>query len=73
MTKARIYGSTFYLLIGCHALHVFGAVVWLWIVIRWAKQGQLPASQFIRAELCGMYWYFVGAVWAVLFPLVYLS
>jgi len=73
MTKARIYGSTFYLLIGCHALHVFGAVVWLWIVIRWAKQGQLPASQFIWAELCGMYWYFVGAVWAVLFPLVYLS
>jgi heme/copper-type cytochrome/quinol oxidase subunit 3 len=73
MTKARIYGSTFYLLIGCHALHVFGAVVWLWIVIRWARRGQLPASQFIRAELCGMYWYFVGAVWAVLFPLVYLS
>jgi heme/copper-type cytochrome/quinol oxidase subunit 3 len=73
MTKARIYGSTFYLLIGCHALHVFGAVVWLWVVIRWAKQGQLPASRFIHAELCGMYWYFVGAVWAVLFPLVYLT
>jgi heme/copper-type cytochrome/quinol oxidase subunit 3 len=73
MTKARIYGSTFYLLIGCHALHVFGAVIWLWVVIRWAKRGQLPSSRFIRAELCGMYWYFVGAVWAVLFPLVYLT
>jgi len=73
MTKARIYGSTFYLLIGCHALHVFGAVLWLWIVICWAKQGKLFASRFIRAELCGIYWYFVGAVWAVLFPLVYLS
>lgn len=73
MTKARIYGSTFYLLIGCHALHVFGAVVWLWIVVRWAKQRLLSASHFVRAELCGMYWYFVGAVWAVLFPLVYLS
>ena len=47
MTKARIYGSTFYLLIGCHALHVFGAVVWLWIVIRWARQGQLVAPHFI--------------------------
>ena len=73
MTEARIYGSTFYLLIGCHALHVFCAVVWLWIVIGWAKQRLLPASHFIRAELCGMYWYFVGAVWAVLFPVVYLS
>ncbi|MBM4256964.1 MAG: heme-copper oxidase subunit III [Deltaproteobacteria bacterium] len=73
MTKARIYGSAFYLLIGCHALHVFGAVVWLWIVIHWAKHGQLPSSRFVRAELCGMYWYFVGAVWAVIFPLVYLS
>jgi cytochrome o ubiquinol oxidase subunit III len=73
MTKARIYGSTFYLLIGCHALHVLGAVIWLWIVIRWAKHGQLRAAHFIRAELCGLYWYFVGAVWAILFPLVYLS
>jgi heme/copper-type cytochrome/quinol oxidase subunit 3 len=73
MTKARIYGSTFYLLIGCHALHVFGAVVWLWLVIQWAKHGQLSAPHFIWAELCGMYWYFVGAVWALLFPLVYLS
>ena len=73
MTKARIYGSTFYLLIGCHAFHVFGAVVWLWIVMQWAKHGHLGATHFIRAELCGMYWYFVGAVWALLFPLVYLS
>lgn len=73
MTKARIYGSTFYLLIGCHALHVFGAVAWLWLVIRWAKHGQLLFANFIWAELCGMYWYFVGAVWALLFPLVYLS
>ncbi len=73
MTKARIYGSTFYLLIGCHALHVLGAVVWLWVVIRWAKHGQLRASYLMRAELCGLYWYFVGAVWAILFPLVYLS
>ncbi len=73
MTKARIYGSTFYLLIGCHALHVFGAVVWLWFVIQWAKRGQLSATNFIWTELCGLYWYFVGAVWALLFPLVYLS
>lgn len=73
MTKARIYGATFYLLIGCHALHVCGAVVWLWIVTRWAQQRRLSTSLFIRAELCGMYWYFVGAVWVVLFPLVYLS
>lgn len=73
MTKARIYGSTFYLLIGCHALHVFGAVAWLCLVIRWAKHGHLLFANFIWAELCGLYWYFVGAVWALLFPLVYLS
>jgi heme/copper-type cytochrome/quinol oxidase subunit 3 len=73
MTKARIYGSTFYLLIGCHALHVFGAVMWLWFVIQWAKNGRLFAPHFIWAELCSIYWYFVGAVWAILFPLVYLS
>ncbi|MGE0821040.1 MAG: heme-copper oxidase subunit III [Candidatus Binatia bacterium] len=73
MTHARIYGSTFYLLIGCHALHVLGAVIWLLIVLTWAQKEQLAQTQFVRAELCGMYWYFVGAVWAVLFPLIYLT
>jgi cytochrome c oxidase subunit 3 len=70
---AGIYGSTFYTLIGCHALHVLGAVLWL-LVVRFASSGT-PVSQRrqVAVELCGMYWYFVVALWPVLFALVYPS
>jgi len=28
-----VYGATFYTIIGCHALHVLGAVIWLGVVV----------------------------------------
>jgi cytochrome c oxidase subunit 3 len=68
-----MYGATFYTLIGCHGLHVLAAVVWLLAVLVLATQGRFSASRPIAVEICGMYWYYVGALWAVLFPLVYLN
>ncbi len=68
-----MYGATFYTLIGCHGLHVLAAVVWLLVVVVLAKQGRFSASQPIAVEICGMYWYYVGTLWAILFPLVYLN
>ena len=53
--------------------HVLAAVVWLLVVVVLAKQGRLSASQPIAVEICGMYWYYVGMLWAILFPLVYLN
>ena len=67
-----IYGATFYLLIGCHALHVFGAVIWLLIVVWFANQGRFTATRLLGVELCALYWYFVGGLWILLFALVYL-
>jgi len=68
-----IYGATFYLLIGTHALHVLVAVIWLLIVTWLAMKGRFPATRFVGVEVCGMYWYFVGGLWVVLFALVYLN
>lgn len=68
-----IYGATFYLLIGCHALHVLGAVVWLLVVVWLARQGRFPSFRFVGVEVCAWYWYFVGGLWVLLFVLVYLS
>lgn len=68
-----MYGATFYTLIGCHGLHVLAAVVWLLAVVVFAKLGRFSASRPIAVEVCGMYWYYVGTLWAVLFPLVYLN
>jgi cytochrome c oxidase subunit III len=66
------YGGTFYTLIGCHGLHVAAAVVWLACVFVIAMRGRYNARNCVGVELCAMYWYFVCAIWPVLFGLVYL-
>jgi heme/copper-type cytochrome/quinol oxidase subunit 3 len=66
------YGSTFYVLIGCHGLHVLAAVIWLACVSVVAMRGRYNAKNSAGVELCAMYWYFVCAIWPVLFGLVYL-
>ncbi|MGH7963414.1 MAG: cytochrome c oxidase subunit 3 [Candidatus Binatia bacterium] len=68
-----IYGATFYTLIGCHAAHVLAAVVWLLIVVWQARHGRFSSHSHVVVEICGMYWYYVGALWVVLFALVYLN
>jgi heme/copper-type cytochrome/quinol oxidase subunit 3 len=66
------YGATFYVLIGCHGLHVLAAVVWLAVVAFVARRDRIAVTRPAALEMCGIYWYFVCALWVVLFPLVYL-
>jgi cytochrome c oxidase subunit 3 len=66
-----MYGATFYVLIGCHAAHVLAAVVWLTVTALLARRGAFRAARHGALEMCGIYWYFVCALWVVLFPLVY--
>jgi len=66
------YGSVFYVLIGCHGAHVLLAVAWLGVTTVLAHRGVFTAARHVALEMCAIYWYFVCALWAVLFPLVYL-
>ncbi len=70
--SSSVYGATFYTLIGCHAAHVFGAAIWLLIVLAIAKKRRYTREQFGGVQVCGIYWYFVVALWPILFGLVYL-
>ena len=70
---SSIYGATFYVLIGCHALHVLVAVLWLVTVTAIASRGVFTAARHAPLEMCAIYWYFVCGLWVVLFPLVYLA
>ncbi len=68
-----MYGATFYTLIGCHGVHVLVAVLWLGVVVFQARRGKFSPDAHAGVEACSMYWYYVGALWTVLFPLVYLN
>lgn len=70
--QSGIYGATFYMLIGCHGLHVFAAVVWLMTVLLLAARGRFSPEQQVGVQLCKMYWMFVVGLWLILFPSVYL-
>lgn len=70
--SSGMYGGTFYTLIGLHGLHVTAGVLWLCGVVALAMRGRYNARNASGVELCAAYWYFVCAVWPVLFVLVYL-
>lgn len=70
--SSGIYGSTFYTLIGCHGLHVLGAVLWLLAVLALSRGARFSARRHVGVQLCAMYWRFVVGLWLVLFPAVYL-
>lgn len=71
--SSSLYGATFYTLIGCHGLHVLGAVVGLLIVLSRAAGKKYSVHDHTGVELCQIYWYFVVGIWPILYVLVYLS
>lgn len=71
--SSGVYGGTFYVLIGLHGLHVLGAVTWLLWVLARARANRFSPANAVAVDLVGIYWLYVGALWFVLFPLVYLT
>lgn len=70
--SSSVYGGLFYTLIGFHGLHVFGALIWLLVVLAQAREGRFSRQQHVGLQTCNMYWIFVVALWPVLYGLVYL-
>jgi cytochrome c oxidase subunit 3 len=66
------YASTFYTIIGAHAVHVFFAVIWLGMVLIRARRGHFSAQNQNGVIACSMYWHLVTGLWPILFFLVYL-
>lgn len=65
------YGSVFYTLTGFHAAHVLiGLVALVALAVR-AARGGCSGPDSLPVRLWGMYWHFVGAVWLVIYAVVY--
>jgi cytochrome c oxidase subunit III len=68
----NVFGSTYYTLVGFHALHVTAGVILLLIILGLVVRGQVTASRPVAAEMTSWYWHFVDGVWVVVFTVVYL-
>ncbi|MBI4587799.1 MAG: heme-copper oxidase subunit III [Candidatus Rokubacteria bacterium] len=71
--SSGVYGGTFYTLIGAHAVHVVAALAWLALLLIGTRRGGDAAPAHVGVSLLGMYWYFVVALWPLLYTLVYLA
>ena len=69
--SSSVYGATFYSLIGLHAVHVAGALVWLLVMTVLAARARFADGRIAPVQACAMYWHFVVGLWPVLFVTVY--
>lgn len=70
--SSSAYGSTFYTLIGAHAVHVITAVVWVGVTVLLAARGRFVEGRTGPLRACAIYWHFVVALWPILYVAVYL-
>ena len=73
-TDARtLYGFTFYMLTGLHAVHVVAGFVPLGVILNKAKRREYSSSNHEGVKLCTQYWDYLGVVWCVLLGVLYFA
>ena len=68
----NLFGTTYYTLVGLHALHVTGGVTIMLIVLGLALRRRVTTANRAAVGLVSWYWHFVDGVWVVVFTVVYL-
>ena len=66
------FGGVFFTLMGFHAIHVLAGVVFLFLNYIRARLGDFSVERYEAVELGVWFWYYVAAVWLVLFAALYL-
>ncbi len=69
--RTNLFGTTYYSLVGLHALHVTIGLILIALVLILTMLGYVDERQAERTELLSWYWHFVDAVWVVVFLTVY--
>jgi cytochrome c oxidase subunit III len=68
----NLFGTSYYTLVGFHALHVTLGVVAMLVVGGLIVARKISPQREPAVELVSWYWHFVDAVWIVVFTVVYL-
>jgi cytochrome c oxidase subunit 3 len=69
--STNLFGTTYYSLVGLHALHVIIGLLLILIVMIFTALGYMDRRHIERTDVLSWYWHFVDAVWIVVFTTVY--
>jgi cytochrome c oxidase subunit 3/cytochrome o ubiquinol oxidase subunit 3 len=69
--RTNLFGTTFYSLVGFHALHVTVGLLMLLAVLVFTGLGHVREAEAERVDVLSWYWHFVDAVWVVVLTVVY--
>ena len=70
--STNLFGTTYYTLVGFHALHLTVGLIALSIVLVLVLRHKATEPHPLAVELTSWYWHFVDTVWVVVFTVVYL-
>ena len=70
--STNLFGSTYYSLVGLHALHVTIGLLLILLVMILTVLGYMDRRHVERTDVLSWYWHFVDAVWIVVFTTVYI-
>ena len=69
--STNLFGTTYYTLVGFHAVHVTVGVIVMLIMLKLALGSRTMAAHQLGIELVSWYWHFVDVVWIAVFTVVY--
>jgi cytochrome c oxidase subunit 3 len=69
--RTNLFGTTYYSLVGLHALHVTVGLLLILLVLILTMCGYMNDRHVERTDVLSWYWHFVDAVWVVVFLTVY--
>jgi cytochrome c oxidase subunit III len=69
--RTNLFGTTYYSLVGLHAVHVTIGSLAIALVMTLTLMGAVTQEHSERIEMLSWYWHFVDAVWIVVFLTVY--
>jgi cytochrome c oxidase subunit 3 len=70
--STNLFGTTYYSLVGLHALHVTIGLLLILLVMIFTVLGYMDRRHIERTDALSWYWHFVDAVWIVVFTTVYM-
>jgi cytochrome c oxidase subunit III len=69
--RTNLFGTTYYSLVGLHALHVTIGLLLILLVMILTMCGYMNDRHVERTDVLSWYWHFVDAVWVVVLLTVY--